>query len=90
MDCQAEGLPHPFISWTHNGSSRPVYEDELVSVATNGSLLFYSVQMSQAGSYTCHASNIRGVIEKDVVLEVWSRKGGGGHVMKCDHYAVVM
>ncbi len=41
VDCQAEGEPEPYILWTHD--DKPVYESEMVSVASNGSLIIRQV-----------------------------------------------
>ena len=72
-DCQARGLPEPYIIWT-NGS-RPVYESSRVKLAPNGSLVLLSVWESDAGSYTCRAANRAGAKEASIQIAVLPRRG---------------
>lgn len=43
VDCQAEGIPDPYVTWSRDG--KPVYESETVSLAPNGSLIIHKVHV---------------------------------------------
>lgn len=71
MDCAAEG---ELVVWTE-GDKTPVYQDSLVTVATNGSLLFSSADRSHDGVYTCLVIGSSGVAKKQARLTVTDKKG---------------
>ena len=57
FSCQADGEPIPTISWYFNGT---VFEqaDTTKYIITNNTLQIVNVQSSDAGTYTCIATNI--------------------------------
>lgn len=74
LDCTSEGTPDPVVVWTH-GDTTPVYQGSLVTMATNGSLLFSSADRSHDGLYTCWAISSSGVAKKQARLRVTAKKG---------------
>lgn len=74
LDCMSEGVPDPLVVWTHS-DGKPVYQDSVVSVEKNGSLLFASADGTHEGQYTCWAVNSAGVTQKQAHLRVMARRG---------------
>lgn len=75
--CAARGHPMPHIKWLHNGH----IVEKGVSSALSGSvadrslveehkLSLQHVEITDAGKYTCLASNVAGVVEKNYRLKV--------------------
>ena len=60
LKCQASGMPHPMASWIKPGGQRSV---EDVLVLTN-------INRSEAGEYTCEASNQCGNASEAAVVDV--------------------
>ena len=63
--CQANGEPVPIISWYFSGTSvdeanTMKYTISMMSLNTiiNSILMIMNVQSSDAGSYTCNATNV--------------------------------
>ena len=55
VECMVlEGLPTPVVSWTKNGKAVPMEK------LTDAALTLKSATVSDAGSYTCTASNAAG------------------------------
>ncbi|XP_049752935.1 hemicentin-2 isoform X2 [Elephas maximus indicus] len=84
--CEARGTPTPDITWFKNGAPLPITAK---AVYTSGGrqLQLGKAQGSDAGIYTCKASNAVGATEKATRLEVYvppTIKGadGGPHVVK--------
>ena len=75
--CTTRGHPKPDIKWLHNGH---ILENATSTSASNNigerasveehTLLLKHVTVSDAGKYTCLASNIAGVAEKSYRLKV--------------------
>ena len=72
FDCGAVG--ESVVVWTQ-GDGSPVYQDSLVTVTTNGSLLFSSADRSHEGMYTCFVIGNSGVVKKQAHLTVTIKKG---------------
>ncbi|KAM8927575.1 neural cell adhesion molecule 1-like [Pelodytes ibericus] len=53
--CVVEGIPPPKISWTYNGRALSSSQDR-VSIGLEGTLQIDSIQLSDAGQYSCKAS----------------------------------
>ncbi|CAH2311914.1 hemicentin-1 isoform X2 [Pelobates cultripes] len=70
IECIASGSPPPQINWLKNGLPLPVSSH--IRLQSAGQVFRISrVQKSDAGSYTCVASNRAGVDKKDYNLEVY-------------------
>ncbi len=68
LDCQPAGNPPPTVSWLRDGAA--VTESSRVSVDDSGRLVFTSVFSTDAGGYTCLASNSIGSASANTVLIV--------------------
>uniref|UniRef100_A0A7N6BTT0 Neural cell adhesion molecule L1 n=1 Tax=Anabas testudineus TaxID=64144 RepID=A0A7N6BTT0_ANATE len=63
LDCQADGIPTPTISWTVNGLPLPATEKESRHTLTaSGSLILNEVKFKDTAIYQCRASNKHGTI----------------------------
>uniref|UniRef100_A0A672YZU9 L1 cell adhesion molecule, paralog a n=1 Tax=Sphaeramia orbicularis TaxID=375764 RepID=A0A672YZU9_9TELE len=63
LDCQADGIPTPTITWTINGI--PISEtdkDPRRSLSASGSLILNDVNFGDTAIYQCRASNKHGTI----------------------------
>ena len=62
--CQATGRPVPTISWYYNntllvnGTEYMITEMSLNTTTINNTLTIMSVESSDAGTYTCNATNV--------------------------------
>ena len=62
--CQATGEPVPTISWYFNGTllangaAHTISETSINTTAINSILTIMSVELSDAGTYTCNATNV--------------------------------
>ncbi|XP_063600047.1 hemicentin-1-like [Penaeus indicus] len=70
LQCYAEGTPSPSITWLKEGKVE-VAPMSFIEVE-DGNLKIHGVQRSDAGTYTCVASNVAGTSQANVVLEVGS------------------
>ncbi|KAJ2954273.1 hypothetical protein O0L34_g2524 [Tuta absoluta] len=68
FDCMAQGNPTPHIVWFFNGERMLL--NERISLKHNGSLFINNVQNTDAGTYTCQAENINGIIGASASLDV--------------------
>lgn len=63
LDCQADGIPTPTISWTLNGTPlSAIDKDSRRSVSASGSLTLKNVNFGDTAIYQCRASNKHGTI----------------------------
>lgn len=62
LTCQADGHPPPTFSWKFNGN--------VVNGAQQNTLVLTSVEVKDAGNYTCVARNFRGSKEATRVVNV--------------------
>lgn len=61
LTCMATGIPVPLISWSFGG----------VVISTQGTLsLEPSAQRSDAGVYTCTASNTAGIASSNITIDI--------------------
>ncbi|GLH01974.1 Obscurin, partial [Gryllus bimaculatus] len=71
LHCWVQGTPHPQVMWMHNGHMLPqLHGKENETFDSKKELKLKNVQTSQAGQYTCLASNEAGVAEKSFHLHV--------------------
>lgn len=72
LKCEAKGSPPPSITWFKD--KRPIVSSSKASYRDSGrSLQLSRVQLSDAGTYTCKATNHAGTVEKTYLLEVYGR-----------------
>ncbi|CAB4069469.1 HMCN [Lepeophtheirus salmonis] len=69
VNCQANGLPIPKISWTNNGV-QILKGDDRRTVSPLGDLTIHYVSLNDQGNYTCTATNIYGSISTQSTIEV--------------------
>ncbi|XP_029291136.1 neural cell adhesion molecule L1.2 isoform X2 [Cottoperca gobio] len=63
LDCQADGIPSPTISWTINGTPLSATDkDPRHSQTASGSLILMDVNFGDTAIYQCQASNKHGNI----------------------------
>uniref|UniRef100_A0A7N9ANL8 L1 cell adhesion molecule, paralog a n=1 Tax=Mastacembelus armatus TaxID=205130 RepID=A0A7N9ANL8_9TELE len=63
LDCQADGIPPPMISWTINGIPiSETDEDSRRTLTASGSLILNDVTFGDTAIYQCRASNKHGTI----------------------------
>ena len=82
LDCQQLGNPQPSLTWEREGAD--VETSDRVTIDSDGRLVFSPVLSSDAGSYTCTATNdIGGASATTVVTvlgegrwELWLSLGG--------------
>nr|DBA21577.1 TPA: hypothetical protein GDO54_018188 [Pyxicephalus adspersus] len=81
LRCEAKGSPSPSITWFKD--KRPIVSSSRASYRDSGkSLQLSRVQLSDAGTYTCRATNNAGTVEKTYLLEVYVSpdiEGAGGN-----------
>jgi hypothetical protein len=88
MVCTTRGKPKPDIEWLHNGH---IIEKGIGSVVSNSlsdrssveehTLPLQQVKVADAGKYTCLASNIAGVAEKNYRLKVLGKQHSAGNMV---------
>ena len=66
LQCSVSGYPSPSVSWFHNGDM--VIMDSRRTIHANGSLIIWSVMLSDMGMYYCVAENELGSEQSDMVL----------------------
>ncbi|KAJ8383067.1 hypothetical protein SKAU_G00038450 [Synaphobranchus kaupii] len=75
IPCQAKGAPRPAITWQKGERILASGSVQLArfTLLESGSLLINPARMADAGTYTCTASNSRGIDESSARLVVWAR-----------------
>nr|XP_018667950.1 peroxidasin-like isoform X2 [Ciona intestinalis] len=68
LDCHAEGIPEPTLSWLRNGHT--LNRDQRYLVMTSGSLLIRGVNPGDEGTYTCKAESNAGVSTSDAFVTI--------------------
>lgn len=73
LECFVEGNPKPLILWIKDGHVLNPDIEKHYMIFHNGQLLqIHGIKPSDAGLYTCVASNIAGTKEKSFVLDIYS------------------
>lgn len=67
LTCPARGHPQPVVSWRHENRILPG-SDRRLSLFSNSTLKISSVSSSDAGEYTCTATNSQGSASHKVTL----------------------
>ena len=90
--CKAVGQPVPTISWYFNGVMVNVSAIKLYSnisllnrTLVKGLLVITNVQLSDVGTYTCHAENIIGIDRSSGILTVNGKDIGRPHEYVSSH-----
>ncbi|KTG32606.1 hypothetical protein cypCar_00022826 [Cyprinus carpio] len=75
LHCETSGAPRPAITWQKADRVLASGSVQLprFTLLESGSLLISPSHLSDAGSYTCMASNSRGIDEASADLVVWAR-----------------
>ncbi|KAJ8390731.1 hypothetical protein AAFF_G00101110 [Aldrovandia affinis] len=75
LHCETSGAPRPAITWQKGERVLASGSVQLprFTLLESGSLLISPSHLSDAGSYTCMASNSRGIDEAAADLVVWAR-----------------
>lgn len=69
IPCTAQGMPLPVITWFKGGSAMLVDGVQHIS-NSDGTLSIDQAMLSDAGIYTCVATNIAGSDETEITLHV--------------------
>lgn len=75
IPCNAQGTPLPVITWFKDGSAMLVDGGQNI-ISSDGTLSIDQAMLSDAGIYTCVATNIAGSDESEITLYV---QGDLGH-----------
>ncbi|XP_047445758.1 neural cell adhesion molecule L1-like isoform X2 [Mugil cephalus] len=70
LDCQAEGIPTPTITWRINGELLSDVDDEPRRSISGGVLILRDVELADNAVYQCEASNVHGSILLNTFLHV--------------------
>ncbi|CAL9703005.1 unnamed protein product [Knipowitschia caucasica] len=62
LDCQADGIPTPTISWTINGTPLSAIDKDPRRVSAGGSLTLKDINFGDTAIFQCQASNKHGTI----------------------------
>uniref|UniRef100_A0AAR2LAY5 Neural cell adhesion molecule L1 n=1 Tax=Pygocentrus nattereri TaxID=42514 RepID=A0AAR2LAY5_PYGNA len=63
LDCQADGIPTPKVTWTINGNALSGNIDpDIRRTVMGGTLILKDVKISDTAVYQCKASNVHGTI----------------------------
>uniref|UniRef100_A0A8C8JV91 Sidekick cell adhesion molecule 2b n=1 Tax=Oncorhynchus tshawytscha TaxID=74940 RepID=A0A8C8JV91_ONCTS len=79
LHCETSGAPRPAITWQKGERVLASGSVQLprFTLLESGSLLISPSHISDAGTYTCMASNSRGIDEAAADLVVWGERVGG-------------
>ena len=69
LECAANGVPAPTISWLKDGKELEM-EDRRYARTGNGSLVVNNVRLADAGGYQCRAENTEDVIDSALEVQV--------------------
>lgn len=69
LPCVVEGVPEPTVTWLKDGAALLV-DGSQYSTLPDGTLAIAEVEVSDAGIYTCVASNLAGRDEAHVQVQV--------------------
>ncbi|XP_030589702.1 neural cell adhesion molecule L1.1-like isoform X2 [Archocentrus centrarchus] len=70
LDCQAEGIPKPTITWRINGQLFTEVDEEPRRIVTGGTLIMRDVNTGDTAVYQCEATNVHGSILLNTYLYV--------------------
>lgn len=68
--CKAQGSPAPIVRWVKEGLPPLNWPPHIEDI--NGTLFFHGVKNSDAGQYTCIATNSQGIISDSISINVTS------------------
>ncbi|XP_054713925.1 hemicentin-1-like [Uloborus diversus] len=71
LRCIAEGIPDPKVKWYKSGTE--IQPLSYIQITSDGSLVIYDVQETDAGNYTCVAENEAGKAKETMSLNVGSK-----------------
>uniref|UniRef100_A0A8C5HJB4 Neural cell adhesion molecule L1.1-like n=1 Tax=Gouania willdenowi TaxID=441366 RepID=A0A8C5HJB4_GOUWI len=70
LDCPADGIPTPTVSWSINGEPLSEVDEEPRRTVSNQVLILQDVRFSDTAVYQCQASNVHGSALANVFLFV--------------------
>ncbi|KAM3872144.1 neural cell adhesion molecule L1.1-like [Diretmus argenteus] len=70
LDCQADGIPAPIITWSINGQPIAEVDEELRRSVSGGVLILKDAKFSDTAVYQCEATNKHGQILINVFIYV--------------------
>lgn len=70
LDCQAEGIPTPTISWSMNGQPLSELDDDSRRSVSGGALKLMDVEVADTAVYQCEARNKHGSILLNAYINV--------------------
>ena len=81
LPCVVQGVPEPTVTWLKDGAAL-LADGSQYSDLPDGTLAIAQVGVSDAGVYTCVASNVAGRDEADVQVQVQGASPGLSHLWK--------
>lgn len=94
LECFADGLPSPSVSWRTPEMLERVPIPELRGVDASqqqysrASIHKYNVGNKDAGTYICHANNAAGEEQKYIIVDITPKRGDVGEYRCCDLFFV--
>jgi hypothetical protein len=73
VHCSTSKMDDAFTVWRKN--SLPLYQDDTVTIAANGSLIIQRSKVGDSGVYDCVAVSEEGILTATILVEVQSRPG---------------
>ena len=73
LSCDVDGKSPIHITWYHNGKLVKIHKDPRLEKTLDGKLIFFKIKLTDAGIYSCLASNeIGSVVSKNVTVSIAS------------------
>ena len=73
VPCSTDKTEDSFTVWRKEG--RPLYQDDAVTIETNGTLIIQRSKVDHLGEYSCVAVSEKGVAMATIYIQVLVRPG---------------